>query len=95
LKKQTNQTFTQEKPIAKLAEDRLQIYKLLGLKIAFYRKQKGMTQLDLAEKVHISRTYISNIEAPRCLVNPTLEILLDIANELDVPISKLFDDSAI
>lgn len=41
-----------------------QNYKMLGLNIAYYRKLKGLTQLELAEKVNISRTHMSNIEAP-------------------------------
>ena len=38
-------------------------YKQLGLNIAFYRKLRGLTQLDLAEFTDLSRTHISNIEA--------------------------------
>lgn len=38
--------------------------RLLGLTIAYYRRAKGMTQAELAEAVHISRTHMSNIEAP-------------------------------
>lgn len=39
-------------------------YKQIGLNIAFYRKLKGLTQLQLAERIGISRTHMSNIEAP-------------------------------
>lgn len=34
-------------------------YKKIGLNIAHYRKLKGMTQFQLAEKIEISRTYMS------------------------------------
>lgn len=38
--------------------------RLLGLTIAFYRRARGLTQSELAEAVKISRTHMSNIEAP-------------------------------
>ena len=44
--------------------ERLNDLRLLGLTIAYYRRAKGMTQAELAEAVHISRTHMSNIEAP-------------------------------
>ena len=37
---------------------------MIGLNIAYYRKLKGITQLQLAEYINISRTHMSNIEAP-------------------------------
>ena len=43
--------------------ERLNDLRLLGLTIAYYRRAKGMTQAELAEAVHISRTHMSNIEA--------------------------------
>ena len=45
-------------------EKRKQEYKMIGLNIAYYRKLNGMTQMRLAEEVNISRTHMSNIEAP-------------------------------
>lgn len=76
-------------------KERLEWYRLLGLKIAFYRKEKGMTQLQLAEKADISRTYLSNIEAPKLIVNPSLDVILDIAIALEIPVAKLFDNSTL
>ena len=37
-------------------------YRKLGLNIAFYRKDRGFTQLELAEKVDIDRSHMSAIE---------------------------------
>lgn len=65
-------------------------YIRLGLNIAYHRKLKGMTQLDLAEAVNISRTHISNIEAPNVPTSVSLETLFDIADALDVPVDVLF-----
>lgn len=59
-------------------------YKRLGLNIAYYRKLKGYTQMQLAEKVNISRTYISNIEAPNMATSVSLETLFAIAEALDI-----------
>ncbi len=64
-------------------------YKLIGLNIAYYRKLKGFTQLQLAEKAHISRTHMSNIEAPNMPTSISLETLLDIADALEVPAENL------
>ncbi len=66
-------------------------YRQLGLTIAYYRKLKGFTQLELAEKVNISRTHISNLEAPNMEKSISLDILFDIADALDVPVKNLFD----
>lgn len=66
-------------------------YKKLGLNIAYYRKLKGLTQLQLAEAINVSRTHISNIEAPNMPMRISLETLFDIASALDVPVSFLLN----
>lgn len=70
-------------------EKRKQDYKMIGLNIAYYRKLKGMTQLKLAEEVNISRTHMSNIEAPNMPTSISLDTLLDIADALDIPAANL------
>lgn len=70
---------------------RMNDLRLLGLTIAYYRKIRGMTQLELAEAVHISRTHMSNIEAPNGKTSISLNKLFDIAEALDVPVKDLFD----
>jgi transcriptional regulator with XRE-family HTH domain len=72
-----------------MKEKRIQEYKIIGLNIAYYRKLKGLTQLQLAEATNISRTHISNIEAPNVQTSISLETLLDIADALEVPVSNL------
>lgn len=61
----------------------------IGLNIAYHRKRRGMTQLQLAEKINISRTHMSNIEAPNMHTSISIETLLDIADALEVPASSL------
>lgn len=72
---------------------RKQEYKMIGLNIAYYRKLKGITQLQLAEQINISRTHMSNIEAPNMPTSISLEKLFDIADALEIPISNLFNFS--
>lgn len=61
----------------------------LGLNVSYYRKLKGITQLQLAEKIGISRTHMSNIEAPNVPTSISVETLFAIADALDVPIYLL------
>ena len=60
-------------------------YASLGLNIAFYRKRAGLTQEQLAERVGISRSHLSAIEAPNTIRPFSLEILFQIAHALNVP----------
>ncbi len=65
------------------------IWMQIGLNILHYRKEQGMTQMQLAEKCNISRTYMQKIEtaASSC----TLDTLIDISDALNIPIKKLFE----
>ncbi len=65
--------------------------KKLGLNIAYHRKMSGLTQMELSEKVEISRTHMSNIEAPNMPTSISLETLFDIADALEIPPDKLFE----
>lgn len=64
-------------------------YKLLGLNISYYRKQRGISQMQLAELVNVSRTHMSRIETADCAVS--LDVVFDICRALDVTPQKLFD----
>ena len=72
-------------------EKRIRQFRELGLTISYYRKLKGLTQADLAQNVGLSRTHISNIDAPQVKTSISLESLFDIADALDVPVKDLFD----
>lgn len=65
-------------------------YIRLGLNIAYSRKLKGFTQLQLAEAVNISRTHMSNIEAPNVPTSVSLDKLFEIAEVLEIPVYKFF-----
>lgn len=61
----------------------------LGVAIGTYRRLRGMSQEQLAEKANISRTYLSTIEAPRLVTPFSLEIFFNIADALDMKPSEL------
>ncbi len=73
------------------SEERISQYRKLGLTISYYRRLKGITQQKLADSVGLSRTHISNLEAPNIPTSISLEKLFDIADTLNVPMIKLFD----
>ena len=60
---------------------RINEFRLLGLTIAYYRKLRGLTQAELAEATNLSRTHISNIEAPNGKTSISLNKLFDIADD--------------
>ena len=69
------------------------MYLQLGLKIAYSRKLRGLTQEQLAEKLDKSPAFIGHVEAPNINKAVSLDTLFDIAEILDVPVYKflLFD----
>ena len=68
-----------------------QHYKEIGLKVAYYRKLKGLSQITLAEQIDVSRTHLSNIEAPNMPTSISLELLFKISEVLDVEVKNFFD----
>ncbi len=65
-------------------------YRQLGLKIAYYRKLRGITQEQLAEKIDKSAAFIGHVEAPNVDKAISLDTLFDISEALDVPAHKFF-----
>ena len=49
----------------------------LGITIAMLRKMRGMSQEQLAEKAHCSRSHISSIEAPNIIRPFSLEVFFN------------------
>ena len=64
-------------------------YRLLGLSIAYYRKYRGLTQEQLAEKAKVDYTTISKLET--AMVGATLDTIFEIADALEVEPYKLFE----
>lgn len=59
----------------------------LALNLRVIRKSKGLAQERLALDAGVDRTVVSKIE--RGVTNPSLEILLRLANQLDVHVRQL------
>lgn len=64
------------------------VYKELGKRIVEARKQKGMSQEQLAVKSEIDRSHMGFIEQGRR--KPTLSTLYKIANTLGISLEQLF-----
>ena len=67
------------------------IYNIIGKNIKKYRKKKGWTQRELAEKLLLSDSFIAKLES---ITHQTISIdtLEQIANLLEVPITKFFEE---
>lgn len=65
-------------------------YTQIGLNILYYRKLRGWTQQELAEKTSYSKNHIQRIET--AVTVPSVEILLNIADALGIPAAKLFEE---
>ncbi len=70
-------------------------YRQIGLKIAYYRKLRGLTQEELAEQVGVTPAFIGHLEAPNIAKALSLDTLFDIAAVLEVPAYKFlcFEES--
>ena len=60
-------------------------YRQIGLKIAYYRKLRGLTQEQLAERLELRPAFIGHVEAPNINKAVSLDTLCDVAAALDVP----------
>lgn len=70
-------------------------YGMIGQQIRKYRKQRGLSQEELAERVYISTTHMSHIETGSTKLS--LPVLVDIAAVLETGVDALLrvDDTAV
>lgn len=66
-------------------------YRKLSLKISYYRKLKGLTQEQLAERLDKNLAFIGAVEAPNIDRTISLDTLFDIADVLEVPAYKFLN----
>lgn len=59
--------------------------------MSYYRKHKGYTQEQLAEKLDISRQHLGAVEAPNIVRSVSLDLLFNIADALEVDVRELLD----
>ncbi len=62
----------------------------LGLKVREIRLSKSLSQTDLAFKIGKDQPSINRLEKGK--INPSILYLLEIANGLEVPVSKLLEE---
>lgn len=68
-----------------------QLFKNLGARIALTRKARGLTQVQLAERLGIAQQTLAHYEGGR--VRLTIGTLLELAHELETGISDLIGES--
>lgn len=61
----------------------------LGITISTLRRIRGFSQEKLAEKANISRSLLSNIEAPNMAYSFSLDVFYNIADALDIAPEQL------
>ncbi|CAA0223319.1 conserved hypothetical protein [Tenacibaculum maritimum] len=77
-----------------LSENRLNELKIsipikIGERVRFLRKQKGLTQTELAELVGKDRQYLYKIE--KAVVTPNVVTISALAIAMEVPLKDFFD----
>ena len=67
-------------------------YIRFGLKVQYYRKLQGLTQEAFADKIGKSWSFVAKIESPTRVFGVSMETLFKVAEALEVPVSKLFEE---
>ncbi len=65
----------------------------LGIAISTLRRIRGFSQEKLAEKANISRSLLSNIEAPNMAYSFSLEVFYNLADALEISPESLIKAS--
>ena len=65
---------------------------MIGDNIKAFRKKAKMTQMELAKKANISRSYLADVERNR--YNPSFDTLKSIASALNIPVSSLIGEDS-
>ena len=60
-------------------------YIAIGIRISYFRKLRGLSQEQLAERAGISPGFLSQVEAPGMAVGISLSTLFLIAEALEIP----------
>lgn len=68
------------------------LVRIIGLRIAYYRKLNGYTQQQLAQKVDISYSYLGKIECGALKNCASLPLLMKIAEGLNITIVDLLNN---
>ena len=63
--------------------------KTIGIRLISLRKSKGISQIDLANKIGLDRTYLSRVETGK--QNLTMDNFIKICDGLNVSLKEFFD----
>ena len=74
-----------------MREDYRERFRILGLRIAYYRKMRGMTQEQFAEAIGRSVSFVSQIEANNAaeVKGVSLETLFLMSEKLGISMARL------
>ena len=77
-----------------MREDYRERFRILGLRSAYYRKMRGMTQEQFAEAIGRSVSFVSQIEANNAaeVKGVSLETLFLMSEKLGISMARLFED---
>jgi len=64
-------------------------YEAFGLNVAFFRKRKRLTQVQLADLVGVDRSHISALEVGK--VGASFDLIFTLSTVLEVSSKQLFD----
>ena len=94
----TKKTIKEENPAVKAASgnanegsDCTKELQCIGLRIAYFRRVRNLTQAELADKVGINKNYLSHIECGNMNKAISLPLLIHISRVLNVKLSVLVD----
>lgn len=67
------------------------IYEILRRNIIYYRKQKNLTQKELADKMDIDYGFLRKVESKKVKKNLSLDNVMKVAEVLEVDLPKFFE----
>ena len=71
----------------------MDIYEQIAKNIKKYRKEVGLTQAQLAEKVEVSHEFIRRIESKKGRKTFSIDTIYKISLALNIDIAKLFEQN--
>ncbi|WP_407397243.1 helix-turn-helix domain-containing protein [Anaerovibrio sp.] len=74
-----------------MSSDTKIILRQIGAKIAYYRTLVGLSQTELADKMHTTQSTISKVESGNYNDNLSVVMLKDIADALEMDVSLLLE----
>lgn len=69
----------------------LDIYEQIAFNIKKYRKEAGLTQAELAEKVNVSHEFIRRIESEKGRKTFSVDTIYKISTALNIDVGRLFE----